>query len=321
MDMIHIRAVSPPDLTDEAVGLLADDPCVLNLIVRRDAARHPDGDSIACDVLTGAANDVLHRLRTLRVDQRGSLVIEPVDMAFASAAAEDGRRVLGPLRGAPVWEQVEARIRAEGRYRPSFYLYLVIAGMIGSVGIVTNSQILIVAAMVVGPEYGAIVAVALGIDRKHGAMVRRGLFALGTGFLLTIVVTFLFSLLIRGFGLESDAFDRGLRPVSNLINTPNFFSIAVATLAGIVGIVSLTEARTSALLGVFISVTTIPAAADIAVSTAFTSWPDAWGSLVQLVVNIVVLIVVGAAVLKIQRALWRRVGLRRAHGTGGKREA
>lgn len=212
MDMIHIRAVSPPDLTDEAVALLTDDPCVLNLIVRRDAARHPDGDSIACDVLTGAANDVLHRLRTLRVDQRGSLVIEPVDMAFASAAAEDGRRVLGPLRGAPVWEQVEARIRAEGRYRPSFYLYLVIAGMIGSVGIVTNSQILIVAAMVVGPEYGAIVAVALGIDQKHGAMVRRGLFALGTGFLLTIVVTFLFSLLIRGFGLESDAFDRGCAP-------------------------------------------------------------------------------------------------------------
>lgn len=90
MDMIHIRAVSPPDLTDEAVGLLADDPCVLNLIVRRDAARHPDGDSIACDVLTGAANDVLHRLRTLRVDQRGSLVIEPVDMAFPSETAEGG---------------------------------------------------------------------------------------------------------------------------------------------------------------------------------------------------------------------------------------
>ncbi|MBT2425810.1 DUF389 domain-containing protein [Streptomyces sp. ISL-112] len=321
MDMIHIRAVNPPDLTDEAVGLLAHDPCVLNLIVQRDAARNPDGDSIACDVLTGAANGVLHRLRALRVDQRGSLVIEPVDMAFAGAAAEGGRRALGPLGGAPVWEQVEARIRSEGRYRPSFYLYLVIAGMIGSVGIVTNSQILIVAAMVVGPEYGAIVAVALGIDQKHWAMVRRGLFALGAGFLLTIVVTFLFSLLIRGFGLESEAFDRGLRPVSNLINTPNFFSIAVATLAGIVGIVSLTEARTSALLGVFISVTTIPAAADLAVSTAFTSWPDAWGSLVQLVVNIVMLIVVGAAVLKGQRAIWRRVGLRRAHRAGGEKEA
>jgi len=33
------------------------------------------------------------------------------------------------------------------------------------VGILTNSQILIVGAMVVGPEYSAIIAAALGISR------------------------------------------------------------------------------------------------------------------------------------------------------------
>ena len=94
-------------------------------------------------------------------------------------------------------------------------------------------------------------------------------------------------------------------------NTPNFFSAVVAVLAGIVGIVSLTEARTSALLGVFISVTTIPAGADIGVSCAFTSWDEAWGSLLQLLLNIVVLIVVGTGTLKIQRTMWRRVSERR----------
>ncbi|MFG2626493.1 DUF389 domain-containing protein [Streptomyces sp. NPDC048473] len=317
MDMIHVRAVSPPDLTDQVVGLLADDPCVLNLIVQPAAARNPDGDGIACDVLTGAANEILRSLRALHLDRRGSIVIEPVDMAFSGRATDLGAEQLGPLTRAPVWEQVEARIRSEGTYAPSFYLYFVIAGIIGSVGIVTNSQILIVAAMVVGPEYGAIVSIALGIDQGDRTRIRRGLLALFTGFALTIVVTFLFSLLVRGFGLETAAFDAGLRPVSNLINTPNFFSVAVAALAGIVGIVSLTEARTSALLGVFISVTTIPAAADISVSTAFTSWPEAWGSLVQLLVNIAVLIVVGTAALRCQRAIWRRVGLR--HDPAGRR--
>lgn len=90
MDMIHIRAVSPPDLTDEVVGLLSDDPCVLNLVVQRDAARRPDGDTVACDVLAGAANDVLHRLLDVHLDQRGTLVIEPVDMAFPGRASEEG---------------------------------------------------------------------------------------------------------------------------------------------------------------------------------------------------------------------------------------
>ncbi|MFE9909587.1 DUF389 domain-containing protein [Streptomyces clavifer] len=320
MDMIHIRAVSPPDRTDGIVECLADDPFVLNLILHRGAARNPDGDTVACDVLAGAANDVLRGLRDLETDVRGSLVIEPVDTAFAGRASEGAAGRLRALPSAPVWDQVEARIRSEGRYAPSFYLYLVIAGLIGSVGIVTNSQILIVAAMVVGPEYGAIVAVALGVDRGDRGMVRRGLSALCAGFLLTILVTFLFSLLIRGFGFQSEAFDAGLRPVSNLINTPNFFSVAVATLAGIVGIVSLTEARTSALLGVFISVTTIPAASDISVSVAFTSWPEAGGSLIQLLVNIAVLILVGTAALRCQRALWRRVDRkRRAAGLTGTR--
>ncbi|MFG3055163.1 DUF389 domain-containing protein [Kitasatospora sp. NPDC048239] len=316
MDMIHVRAVSPPDLTDEVVALLAGDPGVLNLVVQSGAARNPDGDAIACDVLTGAANEVLRALRALSVDRRGSIVIEPVDIAFSGRAAEVRARAFGPLSHSPVWEQVEARIRAQGTYAPSFYLYLVIAGMIGAVGIVTNSQILIVAAMVVGPEYGAIVSIALGIDQGDRHRIRQGLVALVAGFLLAVAVTYLFSVLIRAFDLQSRAFNAGLRPVSNLINTPNFFSVAVAALAGIVGIVSLTEARTSALLGVFISVTTIPAAADISVSVAFGSWSEAWGSLVQLLLNIVVLIVVGTAALRCQREIWRRVGLRRGRAEG-----
>ena len=128
-------------------------------------------------------------------------------------------------------------------YAPSFFVLLAIAGLIGAVGILTNSQILIVGAMVVGPEYNAIMGVALGI--------------------------------------------------------------VVAILAGIVGVVSLTESRASALIGVFISVTTIPAAADIALSTAYASWTEAWGSAVQLVLNVAVLITIGALGLRLQRIMWR----------------
>lgn len=84
-----------------------------------------------------------------------------------SAEAEQ----LGALAHAPVWEEVEARIRAEGTYLPGFYVYLVIAGVIGVVGILTNSQILIVAATVVGPECGAITSVALGMMSAAAKMV------------------------------------------------------------------------------------------------------------------------------------------------------
>jgi hypothetical protein len=57
---------------------------------------------------------------------------------------------------------------------------------------------------------------------------------------------------------------------------------------------------------VFISVTTIPAAASIGVSLAYRSWGEARGSLWQLLLNVVLLILVGAGGLYAQRAIWRR---------------
>ena len=96
-----------------------------------------------------------------------------------------------------------------------------------------------------------------------------------------------------------------MRPVSDLINSPNVFSVIVAVLAGVVGVVSLTESRANALIGVFISVTTIPAASDMGLSAAYGSWSEARGSTFQLLLNVVLLIAVGAAGLRLQRAVWR----------------
>jgi uncharacterized hydrophobic protein (TIGR00271 family) len=161
--------------------------------------------------------------------------------------------------------------------------------------------------MVVGPEYFAIIAAALGCSKRDGPLIGEALTALGWGFLVAVIMTFLFSLAIRGAGLAPASFLNGVKPVAELINSPNAFSVIVAVLAAVVGVVSLTESRTNALIGVFISVTTIPAAASIGLSVAFGDWHDAVGSLYQLLLNVVILIAVGAAGLTTQRALWHRL--------------
>jgi uncharacterized hydrophobic protein (TIGR00271 family) len=305
--VIHIRAVSPSDTTPGLVASLRANPGVVNLIVLDGVAQNPDGDAVQFDVIAAQANRVLRELRALALDRRGSIVIEDVGALLSDRAARAEGSVARGLRFLPIWEDAEARIRAGGRYPPSWFLLLAIAGLIGAVGIFTNSQILIVGAMVVGPEYGAIASVALGIDEKQRSRVRAGLTALGAGFLAAILATLTFSLAVRAFGLQTEAFDLGIRPVSNLIDSPNAFSVVVAALAGIVGVVSLVEARTGALIGVFISVTTIPAASDIGVSMAFEDWSEARGSLIQLLLNVVILIAVGAVGLPVQRRVWRRV--------------
>jgi uncharacterized hydrophobic protein (TIGR00271 family) len=308
--VIHLRVVSPPDVTPTLVPLLDNEPAVMNLTVLPGAVRNPDGDAVLFDVLHGAANEVIGRLRDLGLERRGSIVLENVDTAMSAYADRATARRGRFQQFTPVWAEIEARIALDGTFPPSWFALLIIAGLIGAIGILTNSQILIVGAMVVGPEYGAIISLAFGVTRRDSAPVLRSAAALVAGFSLAVVAAFVLSLVIRGAGLEPRAYALGIRPVSDLINTPNWFSFIVAALAGVVGVVSLTESRSSTLIGVFISVTTIPAASDIGVSLAFGSGSEAWGSALQLLLNVTVLATVAIAGLPVQRALWRRVARR-----------
>lgn len=313
--MLHVRVASPAGLTPAVVSLLTAAPGILNLVVLPGAARDPAGDAIQFDLASSAANPVLGRLRDLQAagapggrapdGQLGPIAVQAVDAEIGAGDLDRPRR--GSYHGEtePVWDLVEAKIVSGSDYAPSFFILLTLAGLIGAVGILTNSTILIVGAMVVGPEYSAIIAAALGLDRGDRAPAVRGLAALGAGFGLAIVVTAVFGLVIRWSGHVPQAYQLGVRPVSDLINSPDLFSVIVAVLAGIVGVVSLTEARAGALIGVFISVTTIPAAADLGLSLAFTSWRAAGGATAQLLLNVVLLVVVGAVALRAQRRYWR----------------
>ena len=237
-------------------------------------------------------------------------MLENVDTSISAIADRATARRGRFQQFTPVWAEIEARIVLDGTFPPSWFALLVIAGLIGAVGILTNSQILIVGAMVVGPEYGAIMSLAFGVNRRDSARVLSSAAALAAGFALAVVAALLLSLVIRGAGLEPRLYALGIRPVSDLINSPNWFSFIVAALAGVVGVVSLTEARSSTLIGVFISVTTIPAASDIGVSLAFGSGSEAWGSALQLLLNVTVLAAVAIAGLPAQQAIWRRVARR-----------
>jgi uncharacterized hydrophobic protein (TIGR00271 family) len=313
--MIHVRTVCPVDVTQGVVDSLSRNPGILNLIVLREVAVDPAGDAVQFDVINAEANRVLEDLRAQGVSERGSIILDDDSGAISERVVEAEARSPRALAFTPIWELAEARIRSQGRYSPSWFLLLGIASLIAAVGIFTNSQILVVGAMVVGPEYAAVISVAHGLQQRDLGPVRAGLRALLFGFTFAIVLSLVFSLIVRWFDLEPKAFSAGLRPVSALINNPNAFSVVVAFLAGVVGVVSLAEARSGTLIGVFISVTTVPAAADIGVSMAFHNWSEARGSFVQLMLNLTILVLVGAVGLGLQRSAWRWMDTRaRARG-------
>ena len=84
--VIHLRVVSPANLTQTLVPALQAEPTVMNLTVLAGAVSNPDGDALFFDVPQGAANQVIGRLRDSGVDQRGSIILENVDTSISALA-------------------------------------------------------------------------------------------------------------------------------------------------------------------------------------------------------------------------------------------
>ncbi|MET3901523.1 putative membrane protein [Paenarthrobacter sp. 4246] len=100
---------------------------------------------------------------------------------------------------------------------------------------------------------------------------------------------------------------------------PGPYSLIVAALAGAAGMLSMISHRSSALVGVFISVTTVPAAGYVAVAWVLGEYSKAAGSAMQLALNLVGIVTAAAAVLLFYRLIGVRVSLARRPSGSGRR--
>ena len=107
------------------------------------------------------------------------------------------------------------------------------------------------------------------------------------GFAVAIMLTTATPLLARAASAGSPSSRSPAHVRHRLHLRPDKWSFIVAIVAAAAGVLSLTSAKVGGLSGVFISVTTIPAAGNVALGLAFGVWHEVWGSDVQLVVNIV----------------------------------
>jgi uncharacterized membrane protein len=78
-------------------------------------------------------------------------------------------------------------------------------------------------------------------------------------------------------------------------------SLVVAMLAGAAGMLAMTSAKSAALVGVFISVTTVPAAGYAVVAAVAGEWSRCLQSVGQLLVNLLGIIAAAAIVLIVRR--------------------
>ncbi len=288
---------------------LRNDPGAVHLTVLRGAVVDPPGDLVEADVVREAADGVLAALRALGVDHVGGITLEPLDTVLSDAADAAAVAAPGDPADAVVWDELIARTGDDSRLTGTFLAFLTLACLIAVVGVVNDSVITVVGAMVVGPEFAPLAAMAVGLVLRRGDLVCRATLALGVGFPLAMLIAAGGALLGEWTGLIDVGAVRSANQL-DFIYDVGPFSLILALLAGAAGMLSLTSAKSAALIGVFISVTTVPAAAFAVVAATTGAWRTAGESTLQLLVNLVGITVAGVLVL-LQRTRRDERNLRR----------
>ena len=114
------------------------------------AAVVPPGDVVEADVAREAADELISALCGLGVDRSGGITLEQIDTALSDAADRAEEDAPGDAADAVVWEELVARTGEESRLNTTFVAFLSIACLLAAVGVITDSPVTIVGAMVSG---------------------------------------------------------------------------------------------------------------------------------------------------------------------------
>lgn len=302
--------ISPYERTDDVLDVLKNEVGVAHVVVFEGAAVQPPGDAVEADLARECVDSVLLELAALDIDHNGAITLEALETTLSDTA--DTARADAPGHGheAVVWDELISRADDDSHLNWVYLTFLTLGLMIAAVGVVTNSPVTVVGAMAVAPDFGPLAAFGVGLIGRRWDLVRQSALTTAVGFGAAMAITGVFMLVLESTGLVAITAP-GLSDQSQVdfIYDVGPFSLIVALLAGTAGMLSVLSAKSSALVGVFISVTTVPAASYAVVAATLTDWGRAVQSLEQLVVNLVGIMVAATVVLAVRTRREHRTGL------------
>jgi len=291
-----LRITCGPDRTDYLVDLLCDIAGATEVSVVAGASRVSGGDLILAEVPRAAIDRLLDHFPP-GADPAVHVAIEPVRQLLPHPRADSDDEAI-------VWSQVVQDVHETGRLSWVNVALVVVAACIAAIGLIEDQLLLIVGAMAISPDYFPIADTYLSIVRRAWRRAAFGAGTLALSFSAGAAGAFLLTEALVHSGLVRP----DVAPSQDLtlfISQPDKLTVVVALLAGVAGALAITLPDARGLVGVFVSITTIPAAANIGVALVAHDSSQLTGSLVQLLTNVICLQIAGTATLAIRRALGR----------------
>jgi uncharacterized hydrophobic protein (TIGR00271 family) len=201
--------------------------------------------------------------------------------------------------GALTWSELAMASRQYARAVPLYLIFMACAGVIADFGVLTRGPILVVGAMALSPDLLPLCATCVGIVGKRPRLAARAFTALVVGLTVAGMAAFVVTALLRVGGYppaNGSLGDGGL----GVLPTVNVATLVVAVVAGVAGVLAF-RTRSSVVVGVAISITTIPAAAFIGAAVAVHDPAALSGALAVLGANVGLILLTGTATLAVQR--------------------
>lgn len=289
---------------------LVDDVCAA--LVAIPGVRHLTRGASTTDGLVSLSAQVDVTSADAAVEQLGTFGIEPDDVTLWRVPGIQPLGWRAQTRsgesGAQVWAEIVGRADEHAELASSYLVFMITAGIIAGIGVLTGSAVLIVGAMAISPDLLPISASAIGLVEHRWQLALRAVRVLMIGLAVSAVGAFAATALLRLFGRLPEDLVLAETTIGEAVTQLGPGSLMVAATAGVAGMMAF-ERPGGAAVGVAISVTTIPAAAYAGAALAMGRDDPMWGALVVLISNVVMLVVASAATLAIQRRARRRAAV------------
>lgn len=170
----------------------------------------------------------------------------------------------------------------------NYYVLLALSGVISTFGLLANSSVTIIGAMIIAPLMGPITAIAFAMSMGNRRLLKRSSLTIATGVLMTVGIA---TLITWGVGLER------LTPEIQSRVRPTLMDLGVALAAGAAGAFAKAHKLISdALPGVAISVALVPPLSVIGVGIAMPDQQVLTGSTLLFATNLASIVLSGAIV-------------------------
>lgn len=248
-------------LVEELAGLDG----VLTLSRHRDASVMPPGDLVNVEVLdtsVPALFDLLTRHGSGHDKSVSVTTSEPTSVVSASSSGPLSREA-----ATAAFEEVDSILDQEATMRANKLMAMAAAGVIATVGLVSNSVHIVVGAMVIAPGFEPFLKLGLRVTGPTRSF-RRGFYDTGAGWAATVAGAVVASVVLRWLGIPLDGSKGGYLPKGSLLaywRELTAISTVTAVTAGVIGTLLVVSNRSVLTAGVMIVLALVPGAALVGV--------------------------------------------------------